>query len=72
MREFMKILMIIVITLNSSTIVFQVQHGLYPLLWDKFLIIILCLQIIRQLSDIKKLEKEKVTILRINNRSDAE
>ncbi|MCJ1765841.1 hypothetical protein [Mammaliicoccus sciuri] len=72
MREFMKILMIIVITLNSSTIVFQVQHGLYPLIWDKILIIILCLQIINQLSDIKKLEKEKITILRINNRSDDE
>lgn len=72
MREFMKILMIIVITLNSSTIVFQIQHGLYPLLWDKILIIILCLQIISQLSDIKKLEKEKVTNLRINNRSDEE
>lgn len=72
MRELMKILMIVVITLNTSTIVFQIQHGLYPLLWDKILIIILCLQIISQLSDIKKLEKEKVTILRINNRSDNE
>ena len=72
MREFKKILMIIIITLSFVNIVLDIRKGTYSEIWNQFFIAILCLQILGYIGEIKKLEKEKVTILRINNRGDEE
>ena len=70
MREFMKISMVILITINIIQIIDTLHFGLDRTISLNIVIIMLCLQIINLNSDLKKLEKEKVTILRINNRSD--
>lgn len=72
MREFMKISMVILITMSAIQIIHTFHFGLDKSIGQNIVIIILCLQIINLNSDLKKLEKEKVTILRINNRSDEE
>lgn len=72
MREFMKISMVILITINIIQIIDTLHFGLDRAISLNIVIIMLCLQIININSDLKKLEKEKVTILRINNRSDDE
>ena len=72
MREFMKISMVILITINIIQIIDTLHFGLDRTISLNIVIIMLCLQIINLNSDLKKLEKEKVTILRINNRSDEE
>ena len=70
MREFMKISMVILITINIIQIIDTLHFGLDRTISLNIVVIMLCLQIINLNSDLKKLEKEKVTILRINNRSD--
>ena len=72
MREFMKISMVILITMSIIQIIGTFYFGLDKPIGQNIVIIMLCLQIINLNSDLKKLEKEKVTILRINNRSDEE
>ena len=72
MREFMKISMVILITISIIQIIDTFYFGLDKSIGQNIVIIMLCLQIINLNSDLKKLEKEKVTILRINNRSDEE
>lgn len=72
MREFMKISMVILITISIIQIIDTFYFGLDKSIGQNIVIIMLCLQIIHLNSDLKKLEKEKVTILRINNRSDEE
>ena len=66
----MKISMVILITINIIQIIDTLHFGLDRTISLNIVIIMLCLQIINLNSDLKKLEKEKVTILRINNRSD--
>ena len=72
MREFARIGMYVLIVLNTITIVLKITQGRYWDMLDNLVIIMLSMSIIGYISDIKKLEKEKVTILRINNRSDEE
>ena len=72
MREFMKISMVILITISIIQVFDTFYFGLDKSIGQNIVIIMLCLQIINLNSDLKKLEKEKVTILRINNRSDEE
>lgn len=72
MREFARIGMYVLIVLNITTIVLKITQGRYWDMLDNLVIIMLSMSIIGYISDIKKLEKEKVTILRINNRSDEE
>ncbi|MBU6112526.1 hypothetical protein [Mammaliicoccus lentus] len=72
MREFMKISMVILITISIIQIIDTFYFGLDKSIGQNIVIIMLCLQIINLNSDLKKLEKEKVTILRINNRRDEE
>ena len=72
MREFARIGMYVLIVLNITTIVLKITQGRYGDMLDNLVIIMLSMSIIGYISDIKKLEKEKVTILRINNRSDEE
>ena len=66
----MKISMVILITINIIQIIDTLHFGLDRTISLNIVVIMLCLQIINLNSDLKKLEKEKVTILRINNRSD--
>lgn len=72
MREFARIGMYVLIVLNITTIVLKITQGRYWDMLDNLVIIMLSMSIIGYISDIKKLEKEKVTMLRINNRSDVE
>ena len=72
MREFARIGMYVLIVLNITTIVLKITQGRYWDMLDNLVIIMLSMSIIGYISAIKKLEKEKVTILRINNRSDEE
>ncbi len=72
MREFARIGMYVLIVLNTITIVLKITQGRYWDMLDNLVIIMLSMSITGYISDIKKLEKEKVTILRINNRSDEE
>ena len=70
MREFARIGMYVLIVLNTITIVLKITQGRYWDMLDNLVIIMLSMSMIGYINDIKKLEKEKVTILRINNRSD--
>ena len=72
MREFARIGMYVLIVLNTITIVLKITQGRYWDMLDNLVIIMLSMSIIGYISDIKKLEKDKVTILHINNRSDEE
>ena len=72
MREFARIGMYVLIVLNTITIVLKITQGRYWDMLDNLVIIMLSMSMIGYINDIKKLEKEKVTILRINNRSDEE
>ena len=72
MREFARIGMYVVIVLNTITIVLKITQGIYWDMLDNLVIIMLSMSMIGYINDIKKLEKDKVTILHINNRSDEE
>lgn len=72
MREFARIGIYVLIVLNTITIVLKITQGRYWDMLDNLVIIMLSMSIIGYISDIKKLEKDKVTILHINNRSDEE
>ena len=70
MREFARIGMYVLIVLNTITIVLKITQGRYWDMLDNLVIIMLSMSMIGYINDIKKLEKDKVTILHINNRSD--
>lgn len=72
MREFARIGMYMLIVLNITTIVLKITQGRYWDMLDNLVIIMLSMSMIGYINEIKKLEKEKITILRINNRSDEE
>lgn len=72
MREFARIGMYVLIVLNITTIVLKITQGRYWDMLDNLVIIMLSMSMIGYINDIKKLEKDKVTILHINNRSDEE
>lgn len=72
MREFARIGMYVLIVLNTITIVLKITQGRYWDMLDNLVIIMLSMSMIGYINDIKKLEKDKVTILHINNRSDEE
>ena len=70
MREFVRIGMYVLIVLNIVTSVLKIKQGDYWGVIDNLVIIMLSISIIGYMTENEKLEKEKVTILRINNRSD--
>ncbi|WP_394877024.1 hypothetical protein [Mammaliicoccus lentus] len=72
MREFVRFGVYMLIFINVTTILLNIKQGRNGDTLNNVVIILLCISIIGYISDIKKLEKEKVTILRINNRSDVE
>lgn len=72
MREFTRIGMYVLIVLNVTTIVLKIKQGRYWDVLDNLIIIMLSMSIIGYMAENKKLEKEKVTTLRINNRRNAE
>ena len=72
MREFARIGMYVLIVLNTITIVLKITQGRYWDMLDNLVIIMLSMSMLGYINDIKKLEKDKVTILHINNRSDEE
>ena len=70
MREFVRIGMYVLIVLNIVTSVLKIKQGNYWEVLDNLVIIMLSISIIGYMAENEKLKKEKVTILRINNRSD--
>ncbi|WP_204981703.1 hypothetical protein [Mammaliicoccus sciuri] len=72
MREYVRIGMYVLIVLNIVTSVSKIKQGNYWEVMDNLVIIMLSISIIGYMAENEKLEKEKVTILRINNRSDDE
>lgn len=70
MRDFVRIGMYVLIVLNIVTSVLKIIQGDYWEVADNLIIIMLSISIIGYMAENEKLEKEKVTILRINNRSD--
>ncbi|MEX6217609.1 hypothetical protein [Mammaliicoccus sciuri] len=72
MKEFIKTGMYVLIVLNIVTSVLKIKQGNYREVMDNLVIIMLSISIIGYMAENEKLEKEKVTILRINNRSDDE
>lgn len=64
--------MYVLIVLNIVTSVLKIKQGNYWEVMDNLVIIMLSISIIGYMAENEKLEKEKVTILRINNRSDDE
>lgn len=72
MRDFVRIGMYVLIVLNIVTSVLKIKQGNYWEVLDNLVIIMLSISIIGYIAENIKLEKEKVTILCINNRSDYE
>ncbi len=72
MREFIRIGMYVLIILNIVTSVLKIKQGNYWEVLDNLVIIMLSISIIGYMAENEKLKKDKVTILRINNRSDVE
>lgn len=72
MREFVRIGMYVLIVLNIVTSVLKIKQGDYWEVLDNLVIIMLSMSVIGYMAENEKLEKEKVTILRIHNRSDVE
>ncbi len=70
MRDFVRIGMYVLIVLNIVTSVLKIKQGNYWEVIDNLVIIMLSISIIGYMVENEKLKKEKVTILRINNRSD--
>lgn len=72
MRDFVRIGMYVLIVLNIVTSVLKIKQGNYWEVLDNLVIIMLSMSVIGYISENEELKKEKVTILRINNRSDDE
>ncbi len=72
MKEFIKTGMYVLIVLNIVTSVLKIKQGNYWEVLDNLVIIMLSISIIGYMAENEKLKKDKVTILRINNRSDDE
>lgn len=70
MRDFVRIGMYVLIVLNIVTSVLKIKQGNYWEVLDNLVIIMLSISIIGYMAENEKLKKDKVTILRINNRSD--
>lgn len=70
MKEFIKTGMYVLIVLNIVTSVLKIKQGNYREVMDNLVIIMLSISIIGYMAENERLKKEKVTILRINNRSD--
>lgn len=64
--------MYVLIVLNIVTSVLKIKQGHYWEVLDNLVIIMLSMSVIGYISENEELKKEKVTILRINNRSDDE
>lgn len=72
MRDFVRIGMYVLIVLNIVTSILKIKQGNYWEVLDNLVIIMLSISIIGYMAENEKLKKDKVTILRINNRSDDE
>lgn len=72
MRDFVRIGMYVLIVLNIVTSVLKIKQGNYWEVLDNLVIIMLSISIIGYMAENERLKKDKVTILRINNRSDVE
>lgn len=72
MKEFIKTGMYVLIVLNIVTIFLKIKQGDHWGAIDNLVIIMLSISIIGYVVENEKLKKEKVTILRIHNRSDVE
>ncbi|RXY90403.1 hypothetical protein DD607_26190 [Salmonella sp. 3DZ2-4SM] len=72
MREYVRIGMYVLIVLNIVTSVLKIKQGNYWEVIDNLVIIMLSISIIGYMAENEKLKKDKVTILRINNRGDVE
>ncbi len=72
MRDFVRIGMYVLIVLNIVTSVLKIKQGNYWEVLDNLVIIMLSISIIGYMAENEKLKKDKVTILRINNRGDDE
>lgn len=72
MRDFVRIGMYVLIVLNIVTSVLKIKQGNYWEVLDNLVIIMLSISIIGYMAENEKLKKDKVTILRINNRGDVE
>lgn len=70
MREYIRIGMYVLIVLNIVISILKIKQGNYWEVLDNLVIIMLSISIIGYVAENEKLKKEKVTILRINNRSD--
>lgn len=72
MNNILKITMILLIVVNIAALLIDITEGWQSYMLKNVVIISLSLQILMLIRDNNKLEKEKVTILRSNNRSDDE
>lgn len=72
MRDFVRIGMYVLIVLNIVNSVLKIKQGNYWEVLDNLVIIMLSISIIGYMAENEKLKKDKVTILRINNRGDDE
>ncbi|WP_204200753.1 hypothetical protein [Mammaliicoccus sciuri] len=72
MNNILKITMILLIVVNITALLIDITEGWQSYMLKNVVIISLSLQILLLIRDNNKLEKEKVAILRSNNRSDDE
>ncbi|UXU83308.1 hypothetical protein MUA77_10895 [Mammaliicoccus sciuri] len=72
MNNILKITMILLIVVNIAALLIDITEGWQSYMLKNVVIISLSLQILMLIRDNNKLEKEKVAILRSNNRSDDE
>ncbi|WP_239700340.1 hypothetical protein [Mammaliicoccus sp. D-M17] len=70
MRNPIRIGMYVLIVLNITTSVLKIKQDNYWEVLDDLVIILLSISIIGYMAENEKLKKDKVTIPRINNRSD--
>ncbi|UXU77298.1 hypothetical protein MUA27_10500 [Mammaliicoccus sciuri] len=72
MNNILKITMVLLIVVNITALLIDITEGWQSYMLKNVVIISLSLQILMLIRDNNKLEKEKVAILRSNNRSDDE
>ncbi|WP_204253896.1 hypothetical protein [Mammaliicoccus sciuri] len=72
MNNILKITMVLLIVVNITALLIDITEGWQSYMLKNVVIISLSLQILLLIRDNNKLEKEKVAILRSNNRSDDE
>ncbi|MCP1288318.1 hypothetical protein NK211_13110 [Mammaliicoccus sciuri] len=70
MNNILKITMVLLIVVNIVALLIDITEGWQSYMLKNVVIISLSLQILMLIRDNNKLEKEKVAILRSNNRSD--